>query len=178
MRNGTRAAMTFMGIPLLVLAASALPAGAIVQLIHMHNGKILKAQTVEEDGDWLMATLEGGSTIGFPRDEVALVEPDPLGRDEIGVPANVVTSGRELPARATFPSQNRTSPLDRSNIQAAQEAQDAAIDAGVTADIDAEAAESGEVALDAAGAPTPVPPASVGTTRSRRLGLRTRTDDE
>jgi len=177
MGNGTRRAMQLAGLAFLLLAASSLPAGAIVQLVHMNNGRILKAQSVEEDGDWLMATLEGGSTIGFPREEVTLVEPDPLGRDEIGAPANVVTSGRELPPRATFPSQNRTSPLDRSNIQAGREAQEDALDdEGLTADVEAEGAESGAVNLAAPG--TPIPAAVGVAPRSRRLGLRTRPGDD
>ena len=167
MRMRTRA-MTLAALPLLVLLASTLPAAAVVQLIHMSNGKILKAESVVEEGDWLMATLEGGSTIGFPLSEVDLVEEDPLGRDDAGAPLNVVTSGRELPPRASFPSSNRTSPLDRANLAAARAAQQERQVAAQQL-----AAQNPGAAAEAAGAGA----VDLNAVAPRRSGFRVREDD-
>ncbi|MGD8375986.1 MAG: hypothetical protein PVF68_07590 [Acidobacteriota bacterium] len=87
---------------LLALGLMVQPAGAAIQLVHMNNGRVLKAEQVDRDGDWIMAKLDGGNTIGFPSSEVEFVEEDPLGREDIGGVANVVTSGREVLRRGAF----------------------------------------------------------------------------
>ena len=90
-----RTVMAAVAVAAMMIGAG--PASAAIKLIHMHNGRTLKAMDVERDGDWVMATLSGGNTIGFPASTVEFVEDDPLGREEYNAgPTNVVTSGREV----------------------------------------------------------------------------------
>jgi hypothetical protein len=81
----------------LVLLALAAPASAAAKLIHMHNGKVLRAESVKAEGEWLVVALDGGSTLGIRAELVAQVEDD-LGDDnDFGTSLNVVTSGRYVP---------------------------------------------------------------------------------
>ncbi len=81
----------------LVLLAMAAPASAAARLIHMNNQKVLRVESVKADGQWLVATLEGGNTLGIRAELVARVEDD-LGDDnDFGTSLNVVTSGRYVP---------------------------------------------------------------------------------
>ena len=81
----------------LVLLAMAAPASAAAKLIHMNNQKVLRVESVKADGQWLVATLEGGNTLGIRAELVARVEDD-LGDDnDFGTSLNVVTSGRYVP---------------------------------------------------------------------------------
>jgi len=81
----------------LVLLALAVPASAAAKLIHMHNGKVLRAESVKAEGEWLVVALDGGSTLGIRAELVAQVEDD-LGDDnDFGTSLNVVTSGRYVP---------------------------------------------------------------------------------
>ncbi len=81
----------------LVLLAMAAPASAAAKLIHMNNHKVLRVESVKADGEWLVATLDGGHTLGIRAELVALVEDD-LGEDnDFGTSLNVVTSGRYVP---------------------------------------------------------------------------------
>ncbi len=83
-------------LPLVLLAVAA-PAGAAARLIHMQNGKVLRAESVTADGEWLVVDLDGGDSLGFRAELVALVEVD-LGVDNVfGTSLNVVTSGRYVP---------------------------------------------------------------------------------
>lgn len=92
-------------IALTLCVLSTLPALAKNQLIHMHNGKVLGVESVEEDGDWLMVTLTGGNLLGIESRLVELIEDD-LGEDnDTGLSLNVVTSGRYVPRGGS----NRTS---------------------------------------------------------------------
>jgi hypothetical protein len=96
-----------------LLAAATLataPAPAAVKLIHMNNGRTLKARAVERQGDWIFAILEGDSKIGFPADAVERIEDDPLGREDLGARTNVVTSGRE--AGALRPDNSRREAIE------------------------------------------------------------------
>jgi hypothetical protein len=83
-------------LPALWLVAP-VPAQAVQKLIHMNNGKVLRAESVERDGDWLMATLDGGHVLGIQAILVHEVVDD-LGEDnDTGANLNVVTSGRYVP---------------------------------------------------------------------------------
>ena len=92
----------------LVLLAMAAPASAAAKLIHMNNHKVLRVESVVADGEWLVATLDGGHTLGIRAELVALVEDD-LGDDnDFGTSLNVVTSGRYVPrGRANAGFRNR-----------------------------------------------------------------------
>jgi hypothetical protein len=64
----------------------------------MTNGKVVRAETVEPDGEWLLVTLQGGGVVGVLADTVERVEEDLLpGSEELGNELNVVTSGRYIP---------------------------------------------------------------------------------
>lgn len=85
-----------MGLAALAMAAawglSAESAAAAGKLIQMRNGRVLRAASVRNEGNTVIATLEGGHTIGFPAAVVLDVEDDRLGGDEGGGPLNVVRS--------------------------------------------------------------------------------------
>jgi hypothetical protein len=81
----------------LVLLAIAVPASAAAKLIHMHNGKVLRVESVQADGEWLVVALDGGHTLGLRAELVARVEDDLGEGNEFGVSPNVVTSGRYVP---------------------------------------------------------------------------------
>ena len=84
-------------LALLLLLASS-PASADAQLVHMTNGKTVRAESVEPQGDWLLVTLEGGGVIGVLADTVEQVEEDLFPESgELGSELNVVTSGRYVP---------------------------------------------------------------------------------
>jgi len=81
----------------LVLLAIAAPASAAAKLIHMNNGKVLRVESVQADGEWLVVVLDGGHTLGIQAGLVARVVDD-LGDDnDFGTSLNVVTSGRYVP---------------------------------------------------------------------------------
>ena len=99
-----RSGATLLDLAVVVLLAGAFladgsPATAATKLIHMNNGRVLKAETVEDDGEWILATLAGGHEIGFPVSTVFKVVDDPSGSAEVGGPLNVVTSGRDVGRR-------------------------------------------------------------------------------
>ena len=81
----------------LVLLAMAAPASAAAKLIHMHNGKVLRAESVKADGEWLVVALDGGHTLGIRAELVAQVEDDLGDNNDFGTSLNVVTSGRYVP---------------------------------------------------------------------------------
>jgi len=112
--HGSRALRA--GLVVLAAALAVPPASAAIKLVHMNNGRVLKAEKVDRDGDWIMAALEGGNTIGFLASEVQFVEDDPLGREDAGAVANVVTSGREVVRRGAFRG-NETAQNYRQNAQ-------------------------------------------------------------
>jgi hypothetical protein len=72
---------------------SAAEAGA--KLIQMKNGRILRAEAVRTEGVEMVATLEGGNTIAFPKGAVVGVEDDIAGTQVAAGPANVIRSGRD-----------------------------------------------------------------------------------
>lgn len=99
----------------LVLLAMAAPAGAAAKLIHMNNGKVLRVESVQADGEWLMVTLDGGHTLGIRAGLVAQVEDD-LGDDnDFGESLNVVTSGRYVPRGRAAGLSNRRGRGSRNN---------------------------------------------------------------
>ena len=102
-------------LPLTLLAMAA-PAGAAAKLIHMNNGKVLRVESVQADGEWLMVALEGGHSLGIRAALVAQVEDD-LGDDnDFGEALNVVTSGRYVPrGRANAAFSNRQGGRARTN---------------------------------------------------------------
>jgi hypothetical protein len=85
------------GMLLLILLALATPAAAAAKLIHMNNGKVMRVESVEADGEWLVVALDGGHSMGIRAELVAEVTDD-LGDDnDFGEALNVVTSGRYVP---------------------------------------------------------------------------------
>ncbi len=91
----------------LVLLAMAVPASAAARLIHMKNQKVLRVVSVEADGEWLLATLDGGHTLGIRAELVAWVEDDLGNNNDFGTSPNVVTSGRYVPRGRSAGFSNR-----------------------------------------------------------------------
>jgi len=91
----------------LVLLALATPVSAAARLVHMHNGKVLRAESVAADGAWIVVTLDGGHTLGIPAHLVAQVEDDLGNNNDFGTSPNVVTSGRYVPRGRSAGFSNR-----------------------------------------------------------------------
>lgn len=92
------------------------------QLVHMTNGKTLRAESVEPEGDWLVVTVPGGNVVGILASTVRRVEADLAPEPEgLGSGLNVVTSGRYIPRgrRSTSRTSRRVTSARR---QAAEEA--------------------------------------------------------
>jgi hypothetical protein len=113
------------GMAVLVVASAAVlaapPASAMGKLIQMRNGRVLRAASVRTEGATLIATLEGGNTIGFPTTVVEGIEDDRVGDNDADGTPNVVrsdTSGAGASAAGGFapPAMPMEMPQDESDM--------------------------------------------------------------
>lgn len=112
-----------LAVPASLVCLASFPATAGAQLIHMTNGKVVRAEGVEPDGEWLMVTLHGGGVVGVLAHTVERVEEDLLpGSEELGSELNVVTSGRYVPRGRRSSARSRSS--RRSTPRASQQQAD------------------------------------------------------
>jgi hypothetical protein len=98
-------------LSLLALATLPLHAAPPAQLVQLRHGRVVRALAMEQEGNWVTLTLDGGHTLGIPAELVTAIEPDLNSGTNAGQPTlNVVTSGRYVPTAARpAPSQ---APLD------------------------------------------------------------------